>query len=153
MDVYLIIGEANTGKSSLMRCLTGASMGTRADRGECVRLKLLDGRVINVYIDITAAQEIHFTPEMVIEKVKERTPDADAVMITLRENASNNCPNAVEYIKAFKKANWIIKKTVLLDIDFVKDMYGEPLCLCGVSNPSNPLNRSAQRVRTYFEFV
>ena len=153
MDVYLIIGEANTGKSSLMRCLTGASMGTRADRGECVRLKLLDGRVINVYIDITAAQEIHFTPEMVIEKVKERAPDADAVMITLRENASNNCPNAVEYIKAFKKANWIIKKTVLLDIDFVKDMYGKPLCLCGVSNPLNPLNRSAQRVRTYFEFV
>ena len=60
MDVYLIIGEYATGKSSLMRCLTGSK------QMEVKELKMLKQNVINAYVFVRSAQEKGMQPQDVI---------------------------------------------------------------------------------------
>lgn len=63
MDVYLIIGEYATGKSSLMRCLTGSK------QMEVKELKMLKQNVINAYVFVRSAQEKGMQPQDVINEV------------------------------------------------------------------------------------
>ena len=50
-NVYAIIGDANTGKSSVSRCLTGLSRSGLQD------IRMINGNIIQVYVNFNAQQE------------------------------------------------------------------------------------------------
>jgi hypothetical protein len=145
MDVYLIIGEYATGKSSLMRCLTGSK------QMEVKKLMMLTQNIINAYVFVRSAQEKGMQPQAVINEVMQHPQKPNAVVATLRKNAVNKCPDAISYITAFQNAGWNIQKTVLLDFQANNPAYINPRILSHVNQ--QPINVPAQVIRTHFAFV
>ena len=145
MDVYLIIGEYATGKSSLMRCLTGSK------QMEVKKLMMLTQNIINAYVFVRSAQEKGMQPQAVINEVMQHPQKPNAVVATLRKNAVNKCPDAISYITAFQNAGWNIQKTVLLDFQANNPAYINPRILSHVNQ--QPINVPAQVIRTPFAFV
>ena len=145
MDVYLIIGEYATGKSSLMRCLTGSK------QREVKKLMMLTQNIINAYVFVRSAQEKGMQPQAVINEVMQHPQKPNAVVATLRKNAVNKCPDAISYITAFQNAGWNIQKTVLLDFQANNPAYINPRILSHVNQ--QPINVPAQVIRTHFAFV
>ena len=145
MDVYLIIGAYATGKSSLMRCLTGSK------QMEVKKLMMLTQNIINAYVFVRSAQEKGMQPQAVINEVMQHPQKPNAVVATLRKNAVNKCPDAISYITAFQNAGWNIQKTVLLDFQANNPAYINPRILSHVNQ--QPINVPAQVIRTHFAFV
>ena len=145
MDVYLIIGEYATGRSSLMRCLTGSK------QMEVKELKMLKQNVINAYVFVRSAQEKGMQPQDVINEVIQNPQKPNAVVATLRRKAVNKCPDAISYITAFQNAGWNVQKTVLLDFQANSPAYINPYMLSNVNQ--QPINVPAQQIRTHFAFV
>lgn len=144
MNAYVIIGDANTRKSSILRCLTGCF--NRSDRD----ILLSSGRQIRVYARVSSLQESKTTPQDFLKEVRLRGcsdvvfclwPDANP-------KAPGRFPDSDSYIKFFRQAGWVFKGAAIL---------GNTRIAPGVKNvcrvPSvrtQPINVSAQLVRTQF---
>lgn len=152
MDVYLIIGDANTGKSSLIRCLTGcAQYGTG-------NFALTNGTTISTYVVISSLQESAISPSSFIQDVQDALKDGRidpkleaAVLVPLREDSVNDYPAASQYITEFENAGWTIVKTALLDSQTPTSNY--PHCQGVTDVMSKPINVSAAAVRQHFGWI
>ena len=120
MKVYLVIGNADMGKSSVLRHLVAFSNGN----GKSIRTKTLatiHGTIEIGFYGYQALQEHGTRPQEFIDLVNGRFKKdlPDNLILALRLNATKGnktvqaCPDAEEYIKAFIAEGWKILSAVL----------------------------------------
>jgi len=169
MNVYLVIGDADMGKSSVLRHLVGFSSGT----GKSIRTKdlaIVHGTIYSTieisFYGYQALQEHGDLPKEFIDLVnglfKKDLPEN--LILALRLSATKKtskvqaCPDADAYIQAFLKAGWTIFKSVVLD-DSGKATYPKHWNAKSVlSRPPKPqktvpTNKVADEARKYFNWV
>jgi len=156
MDVYLIIGDKNTGKSSLIRCLTGCAQHGRGN------FALTNGKTLSAYVVISALQKysVQFWQnsssfiQYVQNDSKAKIIDKNlipAVLVPLWEHSGNAYPAASQYITAFENKKLTIVKTALLDSQTPVSNYPNCQVFSGVKN--KPINITAAAVRQHFEWI
>ena len=144
MDVYLIIGDANTGKSSLIRCLTGCAQYNAR------KIALTNGGTLTVQVSISSLQESSISPSAFIQQITSLA-DCNAVLVPLWEHSGNGYPAASQYITAFQQAGWPIVKTALLNSQTPPTNYPQCKAFTGVT--SKPINITSAAVRQHFEWI
>lgn len=116
MDIYLLIGEANTRKSSFVRALGGFSKS-----GQKFDVALINGKNIKVCCHISALQEDEKQPNEFVKTIKTNN-DCNAFLIPLRikpvTKKGITYPSYSEYINEFIKAGFTIKFIEVLDAYF-----------------------------------
>ena len=111
-NVYVILGDSNTRKSSTMRALTGVRR--QSDSWEIANGA---GGVDIFYIRTMSLQEAGITPQVFVETINRLV--ISNVFISLRINPSTKAfriyPAGADYLHAFKRANWNVKPLFVLD--------------------------------------
>jgi hypothetical protein len=109
INVFIILGNRNTRKSSTVRALTGLGR-----RGIC-QIELttsLDGILIDLYTRISALQESKDTPGDFVNEVNAK--DNENILVPLWIDQMNDLPNGQTYIETFVAAGWNIKQIEVL---------------------------------------
>ncbi len=150
MDAYIVIGDANSFKSSTVRALTGCRV-----RG--VRALVQRGVVMQTYVQLSSLQEGNrfLKPLDFIREV--RKSGANAAIFPLRALRHRGRPDANEYLHEFVKAGWNIKGVaVLYSPDFQLTV---PLSRASVfdlpseGDPHYYANVLASKIRTKFKWA
>ena len=117
-NVYAILGESNTRKSSTVRALTGVpmqydawSVATTSPTGN-----------IDVYVQIQALQEAKINAQDFVKKIanvdqyriKLGFRPIDDILVPLRISAVHGFPDGTDYLQHFALAGWNIRQIVVL---------------------------------------
>lgn len=107
MDAYVVIGDANSFKSSTVRALTGCRI-----RG--VRELVQRGVVMNTFVQLSSLQEGSNwkSPKDFVREVRQSR--ANSVIVALRGLQHRRRPDANVYLDEFVRAGWNIKGVALL---------------------------------------
>jgi hypothetical protein len=111
MDLYLVVGNSNTRRASVIRSLSGCFNRSQRD------ILPLDGsKPLRVYARVGALQETRTTAQDFIdEAVKTR---CEAVLCCLSASAYGSgpgaYPDAPSYLQAFKAAGWRVRAVAVL---------------------------------------
>jgi energy-coupling factor transporter ATP-binding protein EcfA2 len=106
VEVYLVIGQKNSGKSTVISALTGV-------RQIQIRWKILyqiNADPVETFIHPRSLQEYPKTPIKFIKEVA--ASGVTKVFVALREygiGQSLRYPNAQTYVDEFERAGWVIK--------------------------------------------
>ncbi len=151
-NIFIVIGNAHAGKSSLIRCLTG--LGRKKD--EPWRVATEQNPNMPIFVLISALQESEnyaMTPAQFIEEVNEK--EFENVLVPLRISSSGAFPDCYEYINAFHNACWEIIQIVVLGEKFEVDKLpaGLPIPLIINSSRENPANQNAANVRNKWGWI
>ena len=141
-NAYIIIGNKNTRKSSVIRCLTGCY-----NRGT-VEIKLKNDKIIDMYVLISSLQESKISLEDYIKMANEQ--DCKNVLFGLREKSMHNLPDGIDYIDGLEKAGWNIKKIATL-ANTNSTIY--PNAEQFENSAKEPANATSNLVRKYFEWI
>lgn len=162
INVYLVIGEPNMGKSTAIRHLVAFT-----ERGKALfekeLLTVYPSPFIISFYGYQALQESGISPQDFIQFVKNQAKQPENLILALRLNATNGnknvgaFPDANAYIQAFIKAGWTISKSVVLD-DSGNAKYPKNWnALSVLSRPAQgkavPTNRMAANTRIYFGWI
>jgi hypothetical protein len=160
-NVYAILGESNTGKSSTVRALTGAGQLQEAWRVATT----LPPSNIEVYVQIRSLQEEKgIQPMALTDRITELNkwraahPNNYApvtnLLIPLRISAFNNCPDGAAYLKHFASVGWNIMPIVVLGAAVLPA--GLPVRVPTLSIPgsaSMPANGIASQIRPLWNWL
>lgn len=145
MDAYLVIGNPNTRKASLVRSLTGCF-------NRSVRDILFTGATtpVRLYARVGCLQDTRTTPEDFVAEAA-RTRSA-AALCCLSPNAHANegdlYPDAQAYVARFKAAGWRIRSIAVLGQNGggvrASNLRQFPLA------PTAPINVTAAGLRAHF---
>ena len=112
-DVYLIVGDANAGKTSLVKMLLGGKYNTRKP----MQKQLITGGVIDVFCQRSQAeQEAKIDPQACCANLNKNSAKFSYTIdfiVVLRLN-HGRWPSP-QYVTAIQKAHYNIKATVVLD--------------------------------------
>jgi len=147
-NLHIAVGDSNTRKSSLVRCLTGVGSG-RASR--YLEVAERSGAVITVYCMVSALQEQSNprTPAEFISFIRGLKPQVTDVLFTLRVSAVKHYPAVASYVSAFGRVGWPIVNVALLggSASSLGTVFpASRVCAVPVS-PSQPTNQTASQVR------
>jgi hypothetical protein len=110
MDAYVIVGDANTRKSSVLRSLTGCFNRSIRD------IILLNETAIKIYARVSSLQDSKTEPRDFITEVQ-KTGQKN-VIFCLWPHANPNdsvlYPDASEYIATFVKVDWRFQASAVL---------------------------------------
>lgn len=140
-DAYVLIGNPNTRKSTLLRCLTGCFNRSVRD------IETEDGQRIKVYARVTALQSSKTSwGEFQIEVARTR---CDHVLFTLWPEGHPHdpvqWPGANDYLEGLQKEGWRISLAAVLGTHPLKPLAKD--CLRLPSVLSKPINHSAAMLR------
>ncbi len=148
MDLYLIVGNPNTRKSSVMRSLTGCFNRSLRD------IQPVDGRApIRLYVRVGALQETRCSAaELAADAQRQR---AQAVLCGLWPEAHphdpERWPDAATYLDAFDALGWRRRAVAVLGQN-AAGLRG-PRVMAFPLAPSQPVNVTAHAVRHFFGWV
>jgi hypothetical protein len=145
MDLYVVVGNSNTRRASVVRSLTGCFNRSLRDIQP-----LAPGKPLRMYARVGALQETKTTPQdFIAEATKTR---CDAVLCCLSAShypgGDNGYPDAQAYLLAFKEAGWRVQAVAVLGQNSG-----------GIKSPhmrqfpqatTAPINVTAQEVRALF---
>lgn len=106
INVYVVIGQARTGKSTLIRKLSGAYFRGKYNIQDSVQ------KTHEFFVQIRSLQEAKLKPEVFIKEME--MGKINNVLVALRKT-SRICSGWCDYVEAFKKAGWKIKGTVNME--------------------------------------
>ena len=146
MDAYLIVGEANTRKSSVLRSLTGCFNRSNRD------ILLTNGKKLAIYARVASLQESKTTPTAFIIEALATGQSTVIFCLWPGPNPLNptSFPDAAAYVQAFQQAGWLFKAGAVLG--------GTPYrpATPRVANfsqvPLQPINVAASAVRSHFRW-
>ena len=143
-DAYLLIGNSNTRKASLLRSLTGCFNRSLRD------IELLNGKPMRLYVRVAALQESRTDPADFIAEVGRARCTAVAFALLPEANPldSERWPDAHAYIAAFKAAGWNLRRTALLGAHPIKPGLVDTARFPNVLH--QPINTSAAALRAHF---
>lgn len=145
MDVYLVIGNPNTRKASLVRSLTGCFNRSVRDIQP-----MGDKSSLRVYARVGSLQDTRCAPEdFIAEAARAR---CTAVLCCLAPGADpdrgDRYPDAAAYLAAFKAAGWRIRAIAVLGQNGGE--VRSPHLRQFPQAPVAPINQTARAVRTHF---
>lgn len=149
MNVYLILGEANSGKSSCVRALTGAG------RTKVVSVATRDGNR-RVFTVLGALQELGWTTTQLIAKASSK--DCTDVLVPLRIRrritGGKRYPPASKYVSEFLATGWHIQGFAVLGATSLEEQLpgGVPRALFLPDAATNPVNETAARIRRSWDW-
>lgn len=164
MKVYLVIGDADMGKSSVLRHLVAFPNGT----GKSIRTKVLDtvqGAIQICFYGYEALQEHGTLPQEFITLINNQSKKnlPDNLILALRLSATKKtskvqaCPDADAYIRTFLQNGWNIQSVVLDDSGKATfpNHWNAKSVLSRPPKPQNPIptNQVAADIRKYFGWV
>lgn len=145
MDLYVVIGNPNTRKSSVVRCLTGCFNRSVRD------IQPADGRTpLRLYARAGALQDTRTAVDMFMAEVARSR--CDAVLCCLSPSANPHYPldfpAATAYLAAFGAAGWRLRAVAVLGQNGggVRGAKVQQFALA----PTQPINLTAQAVRAHF---
>ncbi len=147
-NLHIVVGDANTRKSSLLRCLTGVGSGNAT---RYIQVAEASGNVLTVFCMLSALQESYkpMTPAAFVRFVRQLSPQATDVAVTLRANARGTYPGLAAYLQAFSQAGWPVRNAAFLG----PGAYALRTSVAGANSvavtrsPNQPTNQTAQQVR------
>jgi len=147
-DVYVILGNGNTRKSSTIRALTGV-----AGRQVQFNVARLNQPIIPVFVSAAALQEKNQGPQAFIQLINGK--DYQHALIALRDRPANHQPAGADYVTAFMQAGWGIAQTVLLGAQALRYPLpqGAPIPQSIPTSASMPANQIASIVRSWWYWV
>lgn len=148
MDAYIIIGNANTRKASLVRSLTGCF-------NRSVRDILLQGdkRPQRFYARVGTLQDTRTTIEQFAAEANRSRCDATLFCLSPTANRTEavELPDAASYVAAFRKLGWRIKGVAVLGQN--DGGVRAPNLRQYPQAPAAPVNVTARDVRAQFGWV
>ena len=147
MKAYVIIGEAQTRKSTMVRCLTGcASRGVR-------HILTRDGDEIALYARVLALQESGTSAQDFIAEA--RASGCKHSLFCLwpgqKQTRGESYPSADTYIRELRQAGWQIHRVAVLGQPAISLPWRQMAQFADVN--AVPVNLTASRVRDYFDWV
>ena len=145
MDAYIIIGNPNTRKASLLRSLTGCFNRSVRD------ILPLGGKpALRLYARVGTLQDTRCAPaDFVAEAARMR---CSAVLCCLAPGAhpddAQRLPDAPAYLAAFKAAGWRVRAIAVLGQN--GGGVRSPSLLQFPQAPVAPINQTARAVRAHF---
>lgn len=148
MDLYLIVGNTHTRKSSVMRSLTGCFNRSVRD------IQPLDGRApIRLYVRVGALQETRCTAEDLASEAQRQR--AQAVLCglwpTAHPHEPQRFPAAAAYVAALEALGWKRRAVAVLGQN-TGGLRGARLLAFPMA-PTQPINVTAHGVRQFFGWV
>jgi hypothetical protein len=148
MDVYIIIGNPNTRKSSVVRSLTGCFNRNIRD------ILFLGGKTaVRVYARVGCMQDTKTTPEDFIAEVARAR--CAAVLCCLAPSVHPNYrdvyPDAQAYLSRFKAEGWRVRSIAVLGQN--DGGVRSPNLRQFPLSTTAPINVTAQAVRNHFGWV
>jgi hypothetical protein len=112
MDVYVLVGEGKTGKSSITRSLTGSARnGVRLIATVTINI-LIYVHLVSLQEDVKKITPTDFENEIGEQAEKE---SFDAILVSLRLYARSACPEADAYLEHFSSLGWNIVRVACFD--------------------------------------
>ena len=145
MDLYLIVGNPNTRKASVVRSLTGCFNRSVRD------IQPLGGKAaLRLYARVGTLQDSKASPaDFIAEAARMR---CNAVLCCLAPSANpdhpDRLPDAPAYLAAFKAAGWRIGSIAVLGQN--GGGVRSPHLLQFPQAPIAPINQTARAVRAHF---
>lgn len=148
MDTYVVIGNPNTRKSSVVRSLTGCFNRSIRD------ILLVGGKApVRVYARVGCVQDTKTTPEDFIAEVAKAR--CTAVLCCLAPSAHPNdrdaYPGAQTYLARFKAEGWRVRSIAVLGQN--DGGIRSPNLRQFPLSTTAPINVTAQAVRSHFGWV
>jgi hypothetical protein len=148
LDLYTVIGNARTRKSSVVRCLTGCFNRSVRD------IQPSSGRgALRLYARAGSLQETRTRPLEFIEEA-ERTR-CTAVLCCLSPAAHplhrDDFPDAASYLQHFEARGWRLRGIAVLGQN--AGGVRSPLLMQYPNAPTLPINLTAQAVRLHFGWL
>ena len=156
MDAYVIVGENDSGKSSVTRCLTGSGSGKIRTRP----IAKCGDTIINVYVHLSSLQEDYKrikNPADFVSQVSRE--NCDAVLFSLwphGRGGGNRRPDADTYLRHFVDvAGWNIVRVACLGIpvDRITTLLANGTIRTFPTVEPTPVNDVAAQVRCYFNWL
>lgn len=144
MDAYVIIGDANTRKSSVLRSLTGCFNRSNRD------IQLLGGSILRIYARVSSLQESETEPKDFIKEALATGQSSVVFCLWPHANPKDPVlyPAAHSYIAEFTRTGWTFQASAVLGSSTVMPATPRPAHFPRV--PSQPINAAAQAVRSHF---
>lgn len=178
INAYIVIGNPNMGKSSVLRHLYGVPRGLQKSSANqwrnqtvtSIRRKMI-ALVTNQNIEVCmqgycSLQEIDIDQFVYESGVSGMQPPVSNVIMALQLNDAKgrNGWNAVDYVRHFQNKGWNIAGIAVLDsnLQYVQNNYWAtvfPKCNCLTvystpnGNPTRPTNAVASQVRNHFGWL
>lgn len=148
MDAYILIGNANTRKTSIVRSLSGCFNRSVRD------IQLQSGkRPVRFYARVGALQNTRTTVEEFTHEVARSR--CEAVLFCLSPNAHKTdlleYPDAQAYVAALRERGWRIKAVAVLGQD--SGGVRAPNLRQHIQAPTAPVNVTARDVRAQFGWI
>jgi hypothetical protein len=153
MDAYVIIGERESGKSSVARSLTGSGWSSAGRK----QARLIATITVNIKVFVypTSLQEKKIQPEEFFDLVEEQK-DCEAAVFSLRPRRGNGCDDADTYLRYFIGQGWNIIRVACLGTpvsQIVTDLPTDAIRAFPRITDATPVNEVAAQVRSYFDWV
>lgn len=139
--IYLIIGNANSGKSSTIRALTGLGSHNRSKR---ISITFLNNTEHEFFVQTSAAQEKNMNVNRLIRVINNANSEYN--LIALRFDRPSTFPNYLSYLSRFEQEGWQIKKIVLLGNHEFLPQY-QPILLRFDNPLDQTINKNASDIR------
>ena len=147
MDAYILIGNANTRKTSLTRSLTGCFNRSVRD------IQMQSGKPQRFYARVGALQNTRTTLDEFVQEVQRSR--CDAVLFSLLPNAVHtdlmDYPDAQTYVAGLRERGWRIKGVAVPGQD--GGGVRAPNLRQYVQAPTAPVNVTARDVRAQFGWL
>ncbi|MGA0569341.1 hypothetical protein ACO2Q9_01335 [Variovorax sp. VNK109] len=147
MNAFVILGDANTRKSSVLRSLTGCF--NRSVR----QVQLSSGSVLDIYARVSSLQESETEPQKFINEVAGTGQSSVIFCLWPHANSKNplKYPDAHAYISAFTKAGWQFRASAVLGASPIRP--ATPRVAYFPTIVDQPINIGAQSVRQHFQWL
>lgn len=144
--IYLVLGEGNVGKSTLIRCLTGIRIASRIQ----VRETTLNDLTVWAYMRSVQEGNTPMSPSDLLHDItKPEESQFHDYLIPIRITAFNNCPNYSVYVNTLVAGGCTIVQAVALTQNTVAPVLGLPVVPISITTSHlSPANANADIVRT-----
>jgi uncharacterized protein YceK len=145
MDAYVIIGENESGKSSVTRSLTGCWKNGKRE------IATTSGNV-EVYVQLSSLQESGITAADFVNTINSQ--GCAAVLLSLWPRGGYVYPSADSYLQYFANNGWHIERVACLDVPS-SAVTGLPsgTVPTGPRIPTGAVNEVANHVRRHFRWA
>jgi hypothetical protein len=141
VNVYLLMGDRNTRKSSSVRCLTGLY------KKDTRKIELVNKEEIEIFAMLQALQEAKVHPDVFIKLVKKEK--YSNVLVPLRIERANRCPAGSEYVKKFLDEGWNVKPIIVLGTDRLPYQLASNIVPEYIKDSADkPNNRNVKKIRS-----
>lgn len=147
MDAYLIVGEPNARKSSVLRALTGCANRSVRD------IRLASGLDVEMYARVSSLQESKTTPAQFINEASTKGPQTVVFCLWPFANPlpAAKCPDADGYIAAFQRAGWNLIACAVLGHTTYRPTMQRVRHFPAATG--DPINVTAAAVRSHFRWL